>query len=148
MRKMLIAAVLAAFVLPAAGQAAATTLTTPFQADITACNGDTIHLSGQLLIVFTATANRAGGFVFSTHSQPQGVRGLDLQTGTAYLGTGLTRDLTVLSPSGASTLTLVNRFHIQATAGEQSFDVSETVHITALADGTITAFVDNFSAPC
>jgi hypothetical protein len=148
MRKKLITAAVAALLLPAGAQAAATTLATPFQADITACNGDTIHLSGQLLTVFTATANPAGGFVFSTHTQPQGIRGVDLQTGTAYLGTGLTRDLIVLSPSGTSTFTFINRFHIQATAGEQSFDVSETLHITALADGTITAFVDNFSAPC
>jgi hypothetical protein len=103
---------------------------------------------GQLLTVFTATANPAGGFVFSTHTQPQGIRGVDLQTGTAYLGTGLTRDLIFLSASGTSTFTFINRFHIQATAGEQSFDVSETLHITALADGTVTAFVDNFSAAC
>jgi hypothetical protein len=148
MRKKLITAVLAALVLPAVAQAAATTLTTPFQADITACNGDTIHLSGQLLTVFTATANAAGGFVLSTHTQPQGIRGVDTQTGTAYIGTGLTRDLTVFSPSGVTTLTLINRFHIQATAGAQSFDVSEIVHFTAFADGTVTAFVDNFSAPC
>lgn len=148
MRNQLATAVLGALVLAGAAQAAATTVTTPFQADITACNGDTIHLRGQLLTLFTATANRAGGFVFSTHSQPQGVRGVDLQTGTTYLGTGLTRDLTVLSPSGVTTLTVVNRFHLQATAGAQSFDVSETLHLTALADGTITAFVDNFSAPC
>jgi hypothetical protein len=45
-------------------------------------------------------------------------------------------------------MTYVNRFHLQATAGAQSLDVSETFHITALADGTVTAFVDNFSGPC
>src|SRR5439155_2733739 len=125
-----------------------TTATAPFQADVTACNGDTIRLSGQLLGVFTATANAAGGVVFSTHIQPQGVSGVDLQTGTAYRGTGLTRDQIVVGPSGVTTITLVNRFHIQATAGAESFDVSETLHITDQADGTVTAFVDKFSAPC
>jgi hypothetical protein len=149
MRKKLIAAVLAALVLPAAAQAAATTLTTPVQADIKACDGDTIRLSGQLLTVLTATANPAGGIVFSTHFQPQGLRGVNLQTGTAYLGTGLTLDVIVVGPAaGAITFTFVNRFHIQATAGAESFDVSETMHITELADGSITAFVDNFSAAC
>jgi len=148
MRKKLIAAVLAALVLPVAAQAATTTATAPFQADVTACNGDTIRLSGQLLGVFTATANAAGGVVFSSHIQPQGVSGVDIQTGTAYLGTGLTRDLSVFSPSGAFTFTFVDRFHLQATGGEQSLDFSETVHITALADGTVTAFVVNISGPC
>jgi hypothetical protein len=148
MRKKLIAAVAATLVLPAAAQAATTTFTTPFQADVTACNGDTIRLSGQLLGVVTATANPAGGVVFSTHFQPQGIRGMDIQTGTAYLGTGLTLDLAVVSPSGVTSFTYVNRFHVQATAGAESFDISETVHITRLADGTVTAFVDNFSAPC
>lgn len=148
MRKKLIAAVAAALVLPAAAQAATTTFTTPFQADVTACNGDTIRLSGQLLGVVTATANPAGGVVVSTHFQPQGIRGVDLQTGTAYLGTGLTLDLTVVSPSGVTSFTYVNRFHVQATAGAESYDVSVTAHITALADGTVTAFVDNISAAC
>jgi len=149
MRKMLIAATLAALVLPAAAQATTTTSTIPFQADVPSCNGDTmISLSGQLLVVFTVTANPAGGFVFSTHTQPQGVRGIDTETGTTYLGTGLTRDLTVFSPSGVFSFTFVDRFHLQATGGAQSLDFSETVHITVLADGTVTAFVVDISGPC
>ena len=148
MRRKLITAVLVAVVLPTAAQAGTITARTPFQADVTACNSDTIRLSGQLLNVFTATANSAGGFVFASHFQPQGIEGVDMQTGTKYLGTGLTRDLTVLSPSGTTTLTLLNRFHIQATAGADSLDLSQTVHITFLADGTVTAFVDNFSVSC
>src|SRR5438094_9898072 len=63
--KKLIAAVLAALVLPTVAQAAATTATAPFQADVKACNGDTIRLSGQRLGVFTATANAAGGVALS-----------------------------------------------------------------------------------
>ena len=148
MKKVLITAVLVVLVLPTAAQAATITATTPFQADVTACNGHTIRLSGQLLGAFTATANSAGGFLFANHIQPQGISGVDLQTGTKYLGTGLTRDLTVFSPSGTTTLSLVNRFHIQATAGADSFDVSQTLHITVLANGTVTAFVDNFSISC
>ena len=149
MRKItLIAAVTAALSIPAAATAATTTTTIAFQADVAACNGDTIQLDGKLLLTFSATLNGGGGAVFASHTQPQGVSGVDLQTGVKYIGTGLTRDLSVFAPSGTVTLTLINRFHIQATKGEQSFDVSQTLHVTQLADGTITAFVDNFSVSC
>jgi hypothetical protein len=148
MRKKLVVAVLAALVLPAAARAAATTVITPLQIDLTACNGDTIRLSGQTLAVFTATVTPSGGVAFSTQIQPQGVRGVDLQTGATYLGTGVTRDAIVVAPSGVTTITLVNRFHIQATAGGESFDAADLVHVTALPDGTVTAFVDNVSLPC
>jgi hypothetical protein len=144
----LLAVVAAAFALPAAAQAATITSTTPFEADVTACNGDTIHLSGQLLSVISVTFDAAGGAMFSSHFQPQGISGVDLQTGTKYLGTGLTRDISVFAASGTTTITSINRFHIQATAGADSFDVSETFHVTFLADGSVTAFVDNFSRAC
>jgi hypothetical protein len=130
------------------GHAATTTATAPFDADVRACNGDTIHLSGQLLGVFTFTRTASGGALFASHIQPQGVAGVDLQTGTAYVGTGLTSDRLVLAPSGTTTFTFVDRFHIQATGGASSYDVSVTLHVTALSDGTVTAFVNNFSASC
>src|SRR4051794_32178505 len=145
MRKKLVVAVLAALVLPAAARAAATTVIAPLQFDVTACNGDTIRLSGQTLAVFTTTATPSGGATFSTHIQPQGIRGVDLQTGASYIGTGLTRNTFVAAPSGVTTITLVNRFHIQATAGGESFDAADLVHITVLPGGTVTAFVDNVS---
>jgi hypothetical protein len=144
----LIGVVAAAFALPASAQAATTTVTTPLYANVLACNGDTITLSGQLLSVFSTTFDAAGGVTIATHSQPQGVAGVDVQTGTKYIGTGLTRDIYVFAPSGTTTITFINRFHIQATAGAQSFDVSSTVHLTSLADGTVTASVDNLSASC
>jgi hypothetical protein len=42
----------------------------------------------------------------------------------------------------------VNQFHIQATTGEESFIVSEVLHITVNANGDLTASVDNFRATC
>ena len=147
MRALLIAAAFAAMVLPATAGATTTTATTPFETDVAACGGGTIHLTGQLFGVFTANANPAGGFLFSSHVQPLGVRGRD-QAGTTYIGTGLSLDLSVQTPAGGTTITLVNRFHLQATKGAQSFDVSVTVHITVLADGSVSALVERFSATC
>jgi hypothetical protein len=147
-KMILIAAILAAFGLPAAANAATITQTTPFEGTVLACNGvDTIQLKGQLLIVFTETFNSAGGAILAIHGQPQGISGTD-QNKTKYLGTGLTLDLSVFSPTGVVNVTFIDRFHIQATTGAQSFDFSATVHITVLPDGTLTAAVGNFSGPC
>ena len=137
-----------ALALPVAAQAAATTEPIPFDTVILACNGDPIHLSGTLLGIFTETETPSGGFVVSSHFQPQGLRGVDLVTGTKFIGTGLTREITVVSPPGGVTDTFVNQFHIQATRGAQSFVVSEVSHITITPTGAITAFVDNFRATC
>jgi hypothetical protein len=149
MKKLLIlVAATVALALPVSAQAAATTEQVPFEADVLACNGDVIHLSGTLLMVFTETVTPPGGFVFSSHFQPQGVKGVDLVTGTTFIATGLTRDIVVVSPPGGFTETFVNQFHIQATTGAESFIVREVFHITVNANGDVTAFVDNFSATC
>jgi hypothetical protein len=145
---LLLIAVTAALAAPVSAQAAATTERMPFDVDLVICNGDVVHLSGTLLAVFTETTTPAGGFVVSSHFQPQGVSGVDLVTGTMFRATGLTRDILVVSPPGGITETFVNRFHIQATRGEQSYIVSEVFHITIAPTGAITAFVDNFRATC
>jgi len=149
MRKLLVLLItIAALAMPLAAQASATTEKVPFDANVTACNGDVIHISGTLLSIFTETTTPSGGFIVSSHFQPQGIMGVDLTTGTRYVATGLTRDILVTSPSGGSTETFVNRFHIQATSGAESFIVSEVFHITVNANGDVTAFVDNFSSTC
>lgn len=149
MKRLTHAAALAVAVgLPATASATTVTATIPFQGDVLACNGDTIQLSGQLLVTLSVTLNNGGGATFATHTQPQGISGNDIQTGTKYVGTGLTRDVSIVTPSAATTFTFINRFHIQATKGDQSFDVSQTLHVTQLADGTVTGFVDNLSVKC
>jgi hypothetical protein len=99
-------------------------------------------------VTSTATATPNGGFLVADHFQPQGISGVDTTTGTLYRATGLTRDLFVASPKGGFTETSVNRFHIQATAGGESFLVSEVFHVTVGADGTERVFIDKFSATC
>ena len=148
MRKLLVLLItIAAVAMPIAAQASATTEKVPFDADVIACNGDIIHISGTLLAVFTETTTPSG-FIVSSHFQPQGIKGVDLTTGTKYLATGLTRDILVVSPAGGVTETFVNQFHIQATTGAESFIISEVFHITVNANGDVTAFVDNFRSTC
>jgi hypothetical protein len=138
---------LLALVLPATSTAATTTRG-PLAFDVLACNGDTIHLSGMLLTTSSFTATPSGGFMLAFHAQPQDVSGVDLQTGEKFRGTGLTRDVIVVAPSFGFVATTVNLFHIQATAGGQSFDVSEVVHLTATPDGSVSVFFDDLKLPC
>jgi hypothetical protein len=144
---VVLAVIIVGLALPATTNAAATTTTVPFQATVTGCNLN-IQLSGSLLIIATTTVTSSGGFVSTIHSQPQNVRGVDLVTGASYIGTGLTRDTFIALPSGGLVLTFVNEFHIQATAGADSFIVNQLFHVTVTADGTVTAVVDNFYATC
>jgi hypothetical protein len=76
------------------------------------------------------------------------VRGVGLDTGASYIGTGLTRDTFIALPSGGLVLTFVNKFQIQGTAGADSFVVSQLLHITVTGGGAVTAFVDNFFTSC
>jgi hypothetical protein len=145
---LLLIAATVALAMSATAQAAATIQTETFDAIVTACNGDPIHVTGTLLDVFTETTTPSGGFAVSAHFQPQGIKGVDLVTGTVFLATGLTRDIQITTPRGGATETFVNRFHIQATRGAESFIVSETFHITINANGQITVLIDNFKSTC
>jgi hypothetical protein len=137
-----------ALAIPASAQAITTVEQIPFEADILLCNSGVVHLEGQLLVTTTSTATPAGGFLYAIHFQPQGVKGVDVTTGTVYVATGLTRDLLVATPPGGFTETYVNRFHIQATKGAESYIVTELFHITFSPDGTIRVVIDKFSVPC
>jgi len=137
-----------ALAVPASAAAATFVQKTPFETDVTACNGDTIHLSGTLLETDSFTNIPSGGFTIASHFEPQGISGVDQQTGVRFQATGLTRDILVVSPAGGSVETFVNRFHIQSTKGEQSFDVSETLHYTVTPAGSVSVSFDNFSATC
>lgn len=148
-RVLLILAAVAGFaVTGGAAQAATTVERQTFDATFPICNGDLIHLSGPLLVTTTTTLTPSGGLIVASHFQPQGVSGVDLSTGTVFHATGLTRDLIVFSPAGGITETFVNQFHIQATAGADSYIVTELFHITISPDGTVRSYFDNFSATC
>lgn len=147
-RLLVILAVVGALAAPVSAQATTTVEQVTFEDTFLLCNGDPIHLSGTLLAVFSETATPSGGEVLAFHFQPQGVTGVDLVTGTVFHATGLTRDLIVNSPPGGSTETFVNRFHIQATLGAESYIVSELFHVTVAPDGTVTVFFDNFTTTC
>jgi hypothetical protein len=140
--------VVAALAVTVGAQAATTVQQVPFSQPLTICNGDTVQLAGTLLVTASTTLTPSGGLAFAIHFQPQGVSGVDSTTGTIFRAVGLTRDVLVISPAGGITETFVNRFHIQATGGAQSYLVSNLFHITVTPDGTLRVIVDNFSSTC
>jgi hypothetical protein len=150
MKKLLMLVMLViAFAVPAGtGTAQATTVVRdiPFDATIDAC-GETITLSGTLIGIFTEQPLHEGGLVLTFHFQPQGISGTS-SSGAAYHGTGLTRETTVVLPSGGFTDTFVNRFHVVGTAGAPTYAVKDTVHITVTPAGEITASVAESSVEC
>jgi hypothetical protein len=148
MRRLLVSLVVAGFAVPGMAHAVTSTQKIPLTIEVTACNGDTIQLSGSLLTVSSATVMAGGGFVFSFHSQPQGVGGADLQTGTRYRGVGVTRETAFFFPGGGFTDTFVNQFRIQATGGAQSFVITQLFHATVNANGQIAVIVDRVSLSC
>lgn len=147
-RLLMVLAVVAALAAPISAQASTTVEKQTFDATFPICNGDLIHLSGPLLAVISETVTPSGGDVFGFHFQPQGVIGVDLVTGTIFHATGLTRDINVISPPGGFNETFVNRFHIQATGGAESYVTTELIHITVTPDGTTRVSFDNVAATC
>ena len=138
------------FVLASATSASATTTidhAVPFDAVVAGCTED-IHLSGTLLFVGTETATPSGGFMVSFHFQPYGLTGVGLTSGKKYIGTGLTREITVFSPPGGITDTFVNQFHIVATAGAKTYDVREVFHLTVKPNGEVVVVIDKLFMSC
>jgi hypothetical protein len=147
-RFTLLLALAVALVVPAGAAASTTHESFPFDTEFALCNGDTIHLHGTIVAVFTETSTPSGGFKISSHFQPRNVIGVDERTGTIFHAVGLTRDIVIVTPKGGYVETLVNRFHIQATGGAQSYIVTETFHITVTAAGKIATLIDFSSGPC
>jgi hypothetical protein len=110
--------------------------------------GEVVDLSGPLhtLISETINGNNVSGHY---HFQPQGIAGIGETTGATYHATGVTQQSFKSSlQNGQSNLTFVNNFRMIGQGPDNNFLVHETLHITINANGTVTAFHDNFSADC
>ncbi len=140
-------------VLPASAAASTFTVSQSFPIDIlvfVSCanggSGEFVELTGNLHEVFTVTFNANGGIHVSTLDNPQGITGTGFTTGVKYQGTGETRD-GFTSMVGFEE-TYVNNFKIIGQGPNNNFLVHENFHVTVNANGTLTAFVDNFSVVC
>jgi hypothetical protein len=108
--------------------------------------GEFVHLTGTLHILFVDTIDGNGGVHSEFHFQPQGVSGTGLITGDKYNAVGETRG--TFNARVGSEFTFVDNFRVIGQGPGNNFQVHENVHVTFLADGTLTANVDNFSVVC
>jgi hypothetical protein len=108
--------------------------------------GELVALSGQLHDVFHLTLDGRGGFHVKTHSNPQGVSGVGLTTGTRYRGTGVTQERFNVKIGERNTF--INNFRIVGRGPGNNFLVHENVHLTINANGVASSFHDHFRASC
>jgi hypothetical protein len=146
---------LMALLMPGAASAAASASTVSFSFPVDlfvyvpCANGGTgeyVELTGSLHQVFTVTLNADGGVLMSSIVHPQGISGTGFTTGDKYQGTGETRS-TFTSKVGYESM-FVNNFKIIGQGPGNNFLIHETFHVTVNPNGTLTAYVDNFSVVC
>jgi hypothetical protein len=108
--------------------------------------GEDVYLSGPLHMLFTTIIADSGAFVSRNLFQPQGITGTGASSGDRYQATGETQDMAT-GRVGYET-TYVNNFKIIGQGSGNNYMVHENVHMTVTPDGTLTAYVDNFSVEC
>jgi len=123
--------------------------TVPYETIVTACNGEDVYLSGELLLISQTTVDANTG----VHSQftlvPQYVRGVSSLTGTQYKAVGGDRShFNIDADSAPATYTNTDMFLLVSQGGTENLLAKFTLHVTVNANGETTAFIDNFSAEC
>ncbi len=110
--------------------------------------GEVVDISGTLHDVFAVTID-GNNMHFVTVDNPQGISGTGETTGVKYQGTGVTRsDLNVQNAGFPVSNTFVNNFRIIGQGPGNNFLVHENLHVTISANGTVTAYHDNFTFEC
>jgi hypothetical protein len=110
--------------------------------------GEFVMLEGNLHVLFHITIN-GNNVSVKSHAQPQGISGTGMTTGDKYQGTGVTQSQFKGSlQNGQFQFSSINNFRIIGQGPGNNFLVHSTFHITANANGIITAVADNFSVDC
>jgi len=109
------------------------------------CTGENVDIDVTVLSAMHIVNDGAGGLHMSYHDVFSG-RGVGETTGTLYNANQSDSGSLNVKIGGEETDTL--HFSMISKGGSENFEVSMLFHITVLADGTITAFVNNLSATC
>jgi hypothetical protein len=112
--------------------------------------GETVHLTGTVLVLFTTTSTESGQFITIAHFQPQGVSGVGETTGDRYRGTGpgffLTRANLNLAANEVSTF--LTNFRIIGPGAGNNLLIHNLFHLTVNGNGVVTAEVIKSSVEC
>jgi len=96
------------------------------------------------VIHFTIDGNEAFHVVF--HAQPMGIKAVGQTTGDIYQATGVSMEQ--FNMIEGYTETIVDSFKIIGLGTGNNFLIQETLHLTANANGEVTADVAYYSYEC
>ena len=108
--------------------------------------GEVVALSGRLHMLVHVTIDGGGGLHIRSHTNPQGVSGTGLTTGTLYRATGATQERASIGRT--DTFTYVNNFRIIGAGRGNDYVLHQNLHVTVNANRAITADADNFRIEC
>jgi hypothetical protein len=121
----------------------------PFESFETACNGEEVVLSGQLLLISQTTIDSHGGFHLQSTLVPNRVRGVGSVTGIQYKVVGGDwSHFNADSDAAPLTFTHTDTFNLMNQGGSDNLQFKVTSHITDNANGETTTEFGHFSATC
>lgn len=142
-------AVLLAFMPATASAAVVANVRVPLNtAVVSPCNGDVIAVTGEIHLLASSTSDGAGGFHVKFMDNVSQVTGVGSVSGATYHGVGGDWFIANVSPPFPAEFTQTDVFGLISAGPAPNFVVTDTLHITVNADGTLTANVARFSIAC
>jgi hypothetical protein len=111
------------------------------------CTGETVILTGEVLVIVHQTDDGAGGFHEKFTLIPRGITAIGA-SGTQYRAVGAHSDAFNTGPGRATTFTLSVTFNVISKGGTDNLVSTATVHFTVNANGDPTAEVVEIRAEC
>jgi hypothetical protein len=133
---------------PARAQAIVFTMSQAIPVDtvLTACNGETVHVTGTANCLEHTTVSADGHFVFDAHMNYQGVTGVGLTTGAQYR-VQTVDDLMLIGPV-PFIITSVLSVQLIGQGSVPNLTMHATFHLVVNPNGTSVFTVDNFTGGC
>lgn len=136
-----------AAVMPVGAQATATTIQfdAPLPDTLPSCTDAPLVASGTVHMVVHETDNT--GSHFDVVANYQNGSAIDTTTGVVYRASSVSIE-SFQETSGASMSQSLGTLHLVGQGQIPDFDIVFITHFTVNADGTLTAFLDNFRSVC
>ena len=133
---------------PASAQASVihSNLTVPIDFIATACNGETVIISGESQVNVQAVGTPGGHGTFFTHIQFH-LSG-EGPSGTRYNANETVNSIENSGSGTASTFNSVGQLHLVSQDGSDNLTVRTTIHTTVNANGEVTAVSFEFTTDC
>jgi hypothetical protein len=112
------------------------------------CNGDVIAVTGTIHLLASSTSDGSGGFHVSFMDNVSGITGVGSLSGATYHGVGGDWFSGNARPPFPVEFTQTDVFGLISAGSAPNFIMTDTLHITVNADGTLTANVARLSIAC